>query len=92
MILALLLACRTATVVDACAADPARCLACERDADCAFGGNPCTDTVYCAHRDAEIAVIEIGCDAAIEYAWPDDAACTCAGEVAGVGAVCAYTP
>lgn len=73
----LLLACRLATPVDACDLDPANCLPCSRDADCGYSGNPCLETVYCAHKDAQIAVIEIGCSSALEYAWPDEASCRC---------------
>ncbi len=75
--LTLLLACRTATIVDACDEDLAFCLPCETDAECVLGGNPCLETVYCQHEDAGIAVIEIGCSAAVEYRWPDASACTC---------------
>ncbi|MFN7144539.1 MAG: hypothetical protein ACK4YP_12245 [Myxococcota bacterium] len=84
MILFLLLACRTATVVDACDADPAHCFTCASSDECGFTGNACTETVFCAHEDASIAVIQIGCDRALEYAWPDDAACAC------VDGGCAY--
>ena len=77
MMLFLLLACRTATVRDACDVDPEYCLTCDGDTDCGYTGNPCTETVYCAHGDAAIAVIQIGCDKAIEYAWPADETCRC---------------
>lgn len=79
MILALLLlpGCPRATVVDACVEDPALCPACEGDLDCAFTGNPCTDTVYCAHVDAPISVIQIGCSPALERRWPPDEDCAC---------------
>ena len=83
LLLLLALACRSATVVDACASDPDWCLACDASADCAYTGNPCTETVYCAHVDAPIAVIQIGCDPAIEYTWPEADTCGC------VAATCA---
>lgn len=78
MLLALLLfACPRATVVDACLEDPDLCPACEGDADCGFTGNSCTDTVYCAHDEAQISVIQIGCSPALERRWPPDEACGC---------------
>ncbi len=75
-----------ATVIDACAADPEWCITCDDAADCAFTGNPCTETVYCAHADAQIPVIQIGCDPAVEYTWPDPESCAC------VAGACAATP
>lgn len=76
--LLLLLGCPApAEVVDWCAAHPDDCLACEADADCAFGGNPCTEVVYCAHVDQPIAVVQIGCSEALEHPWPPSAACGC---------------
>jgi hypothetical protein len=79
LVLALVLAgCRQATVVDACSLEgDGMCPVCESDEQCHYTGNPCLATVYCAHEDAQIAVIEIGCEAATEYAWPDDATCRC---------------
>ena len=71
----LLLACRTAEVVDWCA-DTA-CSTCADDAACAYQGNACTETVYCAPTDASIMVIDIGCSPELEYAWPDPATCRC---------------
>jgi hypothetical protein len=85
MFLLLLIACRTATVVDACASDPEWCPTCADAADCAYTGNPCTATVYCAHVDAPIAVIQIGCDPAIEYTWPAADTCGCEAGVCGSG-------
>ncbi|MFZ5477259.1 MAG: hypothetical protein ACOZNI_10845 [Myxococcota bacterium] len=73
--LLLFFACRVAEVVDWCDENP--CLACEGDAECGFTGNACVETVYCAHDDEQIAVIEIGCSEATEYAWPSDDACAC---------------
>lgn len=72
-----LLACRMATPVSACDLDEANCIACQRDAECGYTGNACTETVYCAHQDASIAVIEIGCSKAVEYQWPDASTCGC---------------
>ena len=77
MMLLLFSACRTASVVDACDLDDSLCLSCASDAACGYTGNACTDTVYCAHQDAEITVVEIGCDPAVEYAWPADDTCRC---------------
>lgn len=73
----LLLACREATPYDACAVDPAWCLTCASDADCHWTGNPCTESVWCAHEDASIAVTQIGCDPITEYRWPEPEACAC---------------
>lgn len=71
-------ACRgQATVVNACAQDEALCLPCASDRDCRFTGNPCTETVYCAHRDAPVVTVDLGCDEALEYGWPDDSECRC---------------
>lgn len=84
MILWLLLACRVATVVDACEDNPESCLTCDASADCVFHGNHCFDTVICGHEDLPLAFPMIGCDAALEYAWPDAAACAC------VDRVCTY--
>ncbi len=53
------------------------CQPCKSDSDCAFQGNSCTETTYCAHVDASIAVVEIGCSKALEYKWPDDEDCLC---------------
>ncbi len=76
--LVVLLACASpAVVIDACVDDPSLCTPCEADADCAYTGNPCTETVYCASTDAAIAVIEIGCSAATERPWPAPETCAC---------------
>jgi len=64
-------------VVNWCESNPEDCLACDADVDCAYGGNPCTETVYCAHVEQSIAVIQIGCDAALEHPWPPDPTCHC---------------
>lgn len=77
MFLLLLAACRQATVVDACLDEPDLCPACAEDADCALGGNACTETVYCLHEDATFAVIQIGCSKALEYDWPPADTCGC---------------
>lgn len=74
----LVFACATpAEVVDACVETPEVCTACTEDADCAYQGNACTETVYCASVGAGIAVVEIGCSAATEHPWPDPDTCTC---------------
>lgn len=80
MLLWLLLACRTATVVDACTLGDELCLPCASDDECVYLGNSCTDTVYCAQEEAPIAVIQIGCDPAAEYAWPAASTCRCVQE------------
>jgi hypothetical protein len=72
-----ILACRLATPVDACADDASACVACTDDAECAYTGNACLDTVYCAHQDASIAVAQLGCSAALEHRWPDPSTCVC---------------
>lgn len=80
--------CKAAEVVDVCAAqvlDTGACLPCEGPADCVFTGNPCLDTVYCAHQGTPLAVAELGCSEAVEYRWPPAEACTC------VDGVCAST-
>lgn len=84
--LLLLLACPRATVVDACLEDPELCPACEGDEDCGFSGNPCTDTVYCAHDAAELAVVQIGCSEALERRWPPDEDCACVDAICQSGA------
>jgi hypothetical protein len=68
---------RPAEVIDACAQNKDLCLPCKSDADCHFTGNPCLSTVHCAHKDALIAVAELGCSEEIEYSWPDDDECVC---------------
>lgn len=77
MWLLLLLACRTATVVNACDEDPSWCLPCASDRECVLMGNPCLETVYCAQEGAQIATIEIGCSDEMEYVWPEASTCTC---------------
>lgn len=78
IVLALLLSgCRDATVIDACLEEPERCLPCAGDQDCTYQGNACTETVYCAHVEAEIPVVQIGCSGALEYDWPEPESCIC---------------
>lgn len=82
---ALMLAgCRSAEVVNHCLNADENCLPCASAADCGFTGNACTKTVFCAHREADISVVQIGCDEAIEYSWPDPEECAC------VASVCQY--
>lgn len=76
-LLLLLVACNRAEPVDACDVDSAACLACASDDECAWGGNPCTDTVYCAHVDASVSVVQIGCSEALERRWPAPEDCAC---------------
>jgi hypothetical protein len=77
--LSLLASCRgQANVVDHCIQNPGACPPCASSAECTFTGNPCTETVFCTHRSAGVAVIEIGCDEALEYSWPDAEECACA--------------
>lgn len=66
-----------ATVVDACDKSETLCLPCSSDAECGFTGNNCTETVYCTHSDAQIAVVQIGCDDITTYSWPADEQCAC---------------
>ena len=83
--LALLAGCRgRAEVVNHCVDNPGECAPCASAADCVFTGNACTETVYCTQRGAGVAVIEIGCDEALEYSWPDAEECAC------VASVCRY--
>ena len=81
MLLALLLACRVASAVDACESDVATCLACASSDECGYTGNPCTSTVFCAQEDAGIAVVSIGCESMVEYSWPADDTCVCLADV-----------
>ena len=71
------LACRNATVVNGCDVSDDACLACSGNDECAFTGNACLEAVYCAHVDAPINVLEIGCEDLAEYAWPDAGNCGC---------------
>lgn len=66
-----------AEVSNYCVTSPEECPDCDDDSDCGFTGNPCTDFVYCAHRDAEVITVSIGCSAAQERSWPDDDECRC---------------
>lgn len=79
---ALLGGCREqAEVIEHCATSDAGCPACSSHADCVFTGNACTETVFCTHRNVAIDVIEIGCDSALEYSWPDEKQCACSSSV-----------
>lgn len=69
--------CLRAEVVDVCVEDPEACPPCASDADCTLGGNPCLDEVYCAHVDAPVAVMSIGCSKATERRWPPAEVCAC---------------
>ncbi len=75
-----------AEVVDYCALEPDNCPPCVSDAECRFSGNPCTDTVYCAHVEAAISVVQIGCSEAQERAWPPAETCACR------QSACSYRP
>lgn len=77
MLWILLIACRTAEVVDVCVEDPEACAGCTEDEQCLLGGNPCLETVYCGQEGSMPAVIEIGCSEALEYAWPPKETCGC---------------
>ena len=88
MLLALLFACRTAEIVDAC--DPsdtdalddtgafATCIPCTTGAECRIVGNPCLETAVCAHEDVQLAFPDLGCSRAGEHRWPPDETCACA--------------
>ncbi len=80
MVFILLLACRTAELLDACEGDQtdtATCIPCASSEECGITGNPCLETAWCAHEQALIAVPDIGCSAALEYRWPPDDRCAC---------------
>ncbi|MEZ4380182.1 MAG: hypothetical protein R3A79_02450 [Nannocystaceae bacterium] len=76
-----------AEVVDVCVDEPERCPACARDDDCSFQGNACTEVVVCAHDDAGLVFVELGCSEALERRWPDDEACACVDQVCQSGLV-----
>ncbi len=76
-LLLFLLSCRVATPIDACDLGEEYCLPCTLDDACTWGGNSCTGTVYCSHRDAGVAVIQIACSKALEHRWPDAESCGC---------------
>ena len=59
------------------------CTPCDVDADCRIFGNPCGATATCGHSDADITVILLGCDAAVEYEVPTDSACSCVADACG---------
>jgi hypothetical protein len=84
-LLLVLVGCRQAEVIDACSLGAEYCPSCITNEECLFSGNACTEAVYCAHQEAGVSVVQIGCDEALEYAWPDDSACQCqAGACAAV--------
>jgi hypothetical protein len=84
LVAAIASACRVATVYEPCVDDPGSCPACAGDEDCSFQGNDCTESVYCAHLDAGLTFIEIGCLESAVYSWPPDDECRC------VEAVCRW--
>lgn len=83
--IALLLGCTAVRTRNLCEADgmehigagemPRDCHRCESDADCGFTGNVCTGEVFCAHHDAEVVSIDIGCSP--EPSMPDESGCIC---------------
>ena len=77
MLIALLMACRVATVQDLCVEQPELCPACAEDTECVYGGNNCYETVDCLHQDAEVAYPDLGCSDALTYRWPDPETCGC---------------
>jgi hypothetical protein len=81
----LLAGCRSAEVVNHCLQADGNCPPCSFNSECGFTGNPCAKNVVCVHRDVPIASVDIGCDEAIEYSWPDPEECAC------VSSVCQYT-
>ncbi|MCB9568979.1 MAG: hypothetical protein H6710_17480 [Myxococcales bacterium] len=74
-----------ASVDDPCVDDPELCPPCASDDECVFQGNACTDYVACAHVNAELAFVQIGCSEALERRWPDDEACLCVESVCQSG-------
>jgi len=74
-----------AEVDDVCLGDDDTCPACASDDDCVFMGNPCTDYVACAHGDAELSFVELGCSEALERRWPDPEECACIDQVCQSG-------
>lgn len=74
-----------AEVRDVCVEDPDLCPPCAADSECVFQGNACTDYVACAHPDAGLAFVEIGCSEALERRWPEDEACACVDQVCQSG-------
>ncbi len=70
-----------AEVEDVCLDDDDTCPVCESDDECVFMGNPCTDYVACAHTDAELAFVDIGCSEALERRWPEPEECGCVQQV-----------
>lgn len=82
VLLVLLVACGPeATPVDLCVGTAVPCPPCGGDAECVFQGNPCLETVDCAHREAGLAYIQIGCSPAQEKRWPADDQCVCEASV-----------
>lgn len=75
---------RDAQVVDYCVEHPGECPPCSNGDDCVFMGNSCLSTVVCAHRETDLAFVQIGCSSAQEYSWPPDDQCRC------VDTVCTY--
>ena len=53
------------------------CTPCDDAAACVIAHNPCTETAVCGHVDDDLAVVQIGCSAALEYDTPDASLCTC---------------
>jgi hypothetical protein len=53
------------------------CPLCDADSDCVIAHNPCTQTAVCGHVDESMVVVQIACDAAVEYATPDASRCLC---------------
>ena len=74
-----------AEVHDVCVEDPDLCPPCTADSECVFQGNSCTDYVACAHPDADLAFVQIGCSEALERRWPENEACACVDQVCQSG-------
>jgi len=74
-----------AEVDDYCLGNPDACPACASDDACVFMGNACTDDVACAHVDADLAFVQIGCSEAQERRWPKDETCACVEQVCQSG-------
>lgn len=51
------------------------CSPCSSDDECVVRSNPCEESAYCAHRDADVITTALGCNG--ERGVPPDSRCTC---------------